>query len=79
MNIVSEDPNAAIINAAFDSIPVGEEFAILSEREIENRLSIPCSDRERQKGVHAIEHGGKTIKAVGRFKENLRPSLLATA
>lgn len=71
---VSEDPNAAIINASFDGIPVGEEFAILSEREIEKRLSIPCSDRERQKGVHAIEYGDKAMKAVGRFKENLGPS-----
>ena len=74
MNIVSEDPNAAIINASFDGIPVGEEFAILSEREIENRLGIPCSDREKQKGVHAIEHNGKNINVVGRFKENIRPS-----
>ena len=71
---VSEDPNAAILNASFDGIPVGEKFVILSEREIEKRFDIPCSDRERQKGIHFIEYGGKTIKAVGRFKENLRPS-----
>ena len=74
LNKVSEDPYAAIINASFDGIPVGEEFAILSEREIENRLGIPCTDREKQKGVHAIEYDGKPMKAVGRFKENVRPS-----
>ena len=32
LTLVSEDPHAAIINASFDGIPVGEEFAILSER-----------------------------------------------
>lgn len=74
LNKVGADPNAAIINASFDGIPVGEEFAILSEREFEKRLSIPCSDREKQKGVHTIEHDGKNIKVVGRFKENIRPS-----
>ena len=67
LNKVSEDPSAAITNASFDGIPVGEEFAILSEREIENRLGIPCTDREKQKGVHAIEYDGKPMKAVGRF------------
>lgn len=74
LNKVSEDPHAAIINASFDGIPVGEEFVILSEREIEKRLGMPCADREKQKGVHAIEYDGKPMKAVGRFKENVRPS-----
>ena len=74
LNKVGADPNAAIINASFDGIPVGEEFAILSECEIEKRLDIPGSDREKQKGVHTIEHDGKNIKVVGRFKENIRPS-----
>lgn len=71
---VGDDPRAAIINASFDCIEAGEEFAILSEREIENRLNIPGSDRARQKGIHQIEYAGKQIKAVGRFKENVRPS-----
>jgi putative DNA primase/helicase len=71
---VGNDPRAAIINASFDGIEVGEEFAILSEREIEKRLGIPASDRARQNGAHQIEYNGKQIKAVGRFKDNTRPS-----
>ena len=71
---VGNDPHAAIINAAFDGIEVGEEFAILSEREIEKQLGIPRSDRDRQKGVHEILIDGKTYKATGRFKENVQPS-----
>lgn len=71
---VGDDPHAAIINASFNGIEIGEEFAILSGREIEKRLGIPTSDRERQKGVHQIDYDGKTMKAVGRFKENVRAS-----
>lgn len=71
---VGNDPSAAIINASFEGIEVGEEFAILSEREIEKRLGIPASDRERQRGVHQIEYNGKQIKAIGRFKDNTKPS-----
>lgn len=71
---VGNDPRAAIINARFGGIPIGERFAILSEREIEQRLGIPRSDRAQQKGVHLIQHEGQTIKAVGRFKENVSPS-----
>ena len=71
---VGDDPHAAIINAAFAGIEVGEQFVILSERQIEKRLGIPRSDRERQKGVHDIMLDGKSYKAVGRFKENIRTS-----
>lgn len=71
---VGNDPHAAIINAAFDGIAVGEEFAILSEREIEKQFGIPRSDRDRQKGIHEIMLDGKPLKATGRFKENVRPS-----
>jgi hypothetical protein len=71
---VGNDPNAAIINAGFNGINIGEEFIILSEREIEHRLGIPCANRDKQKGVHQIQHDGKPYKAVGRFKENVRPS-----
>jgi putative DNA primase/helicase len=74
LNEVGNDPYAAIINASFPDIPIGEEFVILSEREIESRLGIPSSDRARQSGVHQIEYDGKTIKAAGRFKENVHPS-----
>lgn len=68
---VGDDPSAAIINASFDGIEIGEEFAILSEREIEKRLGIPGSDRA---GIHQIEYAGKLMTAVGRFKENVHPS-----
>lgn len=74
LQVVGEDPHAAIINASFNGIDVGEEFVILSEREIEARLGIACSDRERQKGLHQIERDGKPYKAIGRFKQNVRPS-----
>lgn len=71
---IGDDPHAAIINSRFEGIEIGEEFVILSESQIEKRLGIPRNDRERQKGVHALEHNGKTLKATGRFKENVRPS-----
>lgn len=71
---VGNDPHVAIINARFDGIEVGEEFIILSEREIENRLNIPRSEREKQAGVHQITYEGKEYKAVGRFKENVSSS-----
>jgi len=71
---VGNDPHAAIINSSFEGIEIEEEFIILSEREIEARLSIPKTDRTKQKGVHTLIHDGKTYKAVGRFKENVRPS-----
>jgi putative DNA primase/helicase len=71
---VGNDPNAAIINASFNGIDVGEEFVILSEREIEKQLGISRADRNKQKGVHQITFDGTSYKAVGRFKENVRPS-----
>ena len=71
---VGKDPRAAIINASFNGIEVGEEFAILSAHDIEKRLGIPESDRARQKGVHQTDYAGKTLKAVGRFKDNVTPS-----
>jgi len=71
---VGEDSHAAIINASFDGIEVGEEFIIASERELEKLLGIPGTDREQQKGVHQITHEGKQCKAVGRFKDNVRAS-----
>jgi hypothetical protein len=71
---VGNDPHAAIINTSFNGIEVGEEFAILSAREIEKQLGIPRSDRDGQMGVHEIVLDGKPYKAIGRFKENVRPS-----
>ena len=74
LNEVGNDPHTAIINASFIGIPIGEEFIILSEKEIESRLGIPRSDRARQQGVHELDYEGKPYKTVGRFKENVRPS-----
>lgn len=74
LSAVSNDPYAAIINSSFKGIEIGEEFIILSASEIEKRLGIPKSDRQRQQGVHKIEHDGKTLLAVCRFKENVIPS-----
>lgn len=71
---VSNDPHAAVINSCFKGIGIGEEFIILSSREIEKRLGLPQCDRTRQIGIHTIEHNGKPVKAVGRFKENVIPS-----
>lgn len=74
LKTVGEDPHAAIINSGFQGIEIGEEFLILSENEIEKRLGIPKSDRARQKGIHQLINEGKSYKAIGRFKENVRPS-----
>ena len=71
---VGDDPHAAIINASFDGIDVGEEFLILSEREIEKKLGIPRTDREKQKGVHRLTYNERDYKVVGRFKENVLSS-----
>lgn len=71
---VGNDPQAAIINASFTGIEIGEKFIILSEQEIEQRFGISRSDRNMQKGVHLISHEGVECKAIGRFKENVQPS-----
>ena len=41
LNEVGNDPHAAVINASFPDIPIGEEFIILSEREIEGASRYP--------------------------------------
>lgn len=71
---VGDDSHAAIINASFPGIAIGEQFIILSEREMEKRLGIPRTDRAKQKGIHQLEYNGKSYPAVGRFKENVRAS-----
>lgn len=71
---VGDDPQSAIINSAFSGIEIGEKFIILSEQEIEKRLGIPKSERNKQNGVHFITHEGVEYKAIGRFKENVQPS-----
>lgn len=74
LKIVGNDPHAAIINAGFPDVAIGEEFLILSAGEIERKLGIPSSDRAKQNGIHNLVYDAKSYKAIGRFKENVRPS-----
>lgn len=69
---VSEDTNAAIINASFPDVPVGEPFVILSEKQFAQQLGI--KERSKMTGIHTIKLKGTTYKAIGRFKENVMPS-----
>lgn len=71
---VGHDQHAAIINASFNGIEIGEEFIILSAAEIEKRTGNSSKDRPKQVGVHQISHDGQPRKAIGRFKENVRAS-----
>ncbi len=69
-----KDCNTAIINSYFPSIPIGEEFAILSSGEMAERRDINVNDKQKLIGVHTVEHDDKRLKAVCRLKENMRPS-----
>lgn len=71
---VGDDPHAAIINASFHGVEVGEDFIILSQKEIEKRLSLPKSNYNKPIGVHKITYEGKEYKAVARLKENMQAS-----
>jgi hypothetical protein len=55
---VSENQNAALINASFPGIPVGEMFVILSESQFKKRLGL--STRDEMLGVHSVTYQGKT-------------------
>jgi hypothetical protein len=72
---VSEDPHAAIINAVFRGIEIGEEFVILSEAKLQKHLGLN-SDAKRidVTGVFEMPLNGRQVKAMGRFKENVLPS-----
>lgn len=69
---VGNDPNAAIINASFKGVDIGEEFLLLSENEFSKRLSL--KGRANILGVHSLKLNGKTYKTVCRLKENVEPS-----
>jgi hypothetical protein len=69
---VSNDTNTALINASFPAIPVGERFVVLSEKQLQQQLGLKT--RESMCGVHELKVGSKTYKAIGRFKENVKPS-----
>ncbi len=69
---VGEDTHAAIINAKFKGIEVGEEFVILSENKFKELLKL--EGREKCLGVHRLVWEGKPYKAVGRFKQNMEHS-----
>jgi hypothetical protein len=63
---VANDSYAAIIPSVFKDLQIGEEFVVLSEKEIEKRLHV--KGRGMTKGVHQLEIDGVTRKAVGRLK-----------
>ena len=69
---VTADPHAALINASFPGIPVGEEFVIMSKKQLAKHLGV--TDDKDLYGVHSGKFRGKTYKVVGRFKENTEPS-----
>ena len=71
---VGQDPHAALMNAYYPEIPVGTPFLILSSAQLETRLGLPATDRQRQLGCHQLDHAGETYVAVGRFKENMQQS-----
>jgi hypothetical protein len=69
---VSENSNAAIINASFPAVPAGETFLIFSERLFANQLNL--TERAQMQGVHNLKVGERDYKVLGRFKENTLPS-----
>lgn len=69
---VGVDSHAAVINSAFPAIPVGEEFLILSEKELFKR-GINRHDTSLTWPVE-IEYAGQKWLALGRFKEHTQPS-----
>ena len=69
---VSNDPNAALMNASFPAIPIGEKFVILSQSKLETLLGLKT--REEMLGLHELKLAGQLYKAIGRLKENVLPS-----
>ncbi len=69
---VAEDRHAAIINAGFPGIPIGQEFLILSEAELLKHGY--TRDDIVKNGPATIKYLGNEYLAVGRFKECIAPS-----
>lgn len=69
---VSEDSHAAIINAAFPLIAIGQPFLLMSEDEFAKH-GINRHDKSVQWPVK-IDYAGKDWLALGRFKEQTAPS-----
>lgn len=69
---ISDDSHAAIINACFPLIPIGEDFLVLSESRFQ-RNGIKRHDPE-QVWPAPISYNGKVMPALGRFKEHVSPS-----
>lgn len=69
---VAEDPHAAIINAGFHGIEIGEEFAIASESWLKKKGF--KRDHSMPADSVVISCQGKSLKTLGRFKENIYPS-----
>lgn len=72
LRLVGDDSHAAIINARFKGIEVGEEFVILSQKKFGELLKL--EGRENILGIHQLTREGKDYKAVARLKENVEPS-----
>lgn len=72
LELVGEDPHAAIINSGFIDIPVGVEFLILSLKEMSARTGLDA--RDQLAGVHKVVYQDVTYDAVCRVKENTTPS-----
>lgn len=69
---VAEDQHAAIVNAGFPGVPIGQEFLILSEKEL-LRHGYTRDDIVKN-GPATIKYLDKEYLAVGRFKECVSPS-----
>lgn len=65
---VSEDSHAAIINARFPLIPIGQEFLTLSESRFK-AMGIDRYDTEQLWPIE-LDFDGKSYPALGRFKEH---------
>lgn len=72
LSAVAEDIHAAIINSAFPSIPIGQPFLILSEKEF-LKHNIDRNDKSIQWPLD-FDYAGTTWPALGRFKEHTKAS-----
>lgn len=71
LRLVGGDPHAAVMPDSFKGIEPGEQFVVLSEKELKARLD--KTKREEVTGVHTLTIDGRQVRAVGRLKENILP------
>lgn len=58
---VTADPHAALINASFPGIPVGEEFVIMSKKQLAKHLGV--TDDKDLYGVHSGKFRARPTKS----------------